>query len=194
MKIFSVFPKQTLKRIFFAALLEFSPVLLFLVSFEHFHIYKATIILMITTIVSTVATYRIQKRLPYLALYVAFLTSIFGYITLTLHQPKFIQIRDTLYDVTCALTLIVGLMVQVPFLKHAFHQVLPMTTRAWNILTYLWIGFFIVVAILNEYVRTHLSLNEWFTFKSVMVVVTILFGLISLYAVYEKKDKERLNS
>lgn len=171
-----------------AGLLEFGPVLLFLVSFEFFHVYKATVILIIATIFSTVATYRIQKRLPYLALYVALLTSVFGYVTLTLHQPKFIQIRDTLYDVTCALTLMIGLMIRVSFLKLAFHSILPMTTRAWNNLTYLWIGFFVVIAILNEYIRTTLSLDGWFGFKSVMVVVTIIFGLFSLYYTYEKKS------
>lgn len=187
MKIFSVFPKQTLKHIIIAGFLEFGPVLLFLVSFEHFHVYKATVILMIATIFSTVATYRIQKRLPYLALYVALLTSIFGYITLTLHQPRFIQIRDTLYDVTCALTLLVGLIMRTSFLKVAFHSIVPMTNRSWNMLTYLWIVFFIIIAGLNEYVRTNFSLDEWFEFKSVMVLVTVVFGLVSLYFSYERK-------
>lgn len=184
----STFSKKTLHNLFMASLLEFGPVLLFLVSFEHFHIYKATIILMISTIVSTVATYRIQKRLPYLALYVAFLTSVFGYITLTLHQPKFIQMRDTLYDVTCALTLIVGLMVRIPFLSLAFQSIVPMTRRAWTNLTYFWIGFFIAAATLNEYVRTHFLLQQWFDFKSSMVLVTVLFGCATLYLVYEKKE------
>lgn len=185
-----LFLKQTLRKLFTAGFLEFGPVLLFLISFERFHIYKATIILMIATIVSTVLTYRIQKRLPYLALYVAFLTSVFGFITLSLHQPKFIQMRDTLYDVTCALTLLIGLILRTSFLKVAFHSVIPMTLRAWNMLTYYWITFFISIAVLNEYVRTHLSLSQWFDFKSIMVAVTVAFGLLSLYASYEKGEEQ----
>lgn len=187
MKIFSSIPKHTVRHIILAGLLEFGPVLLFLVSFEHFHVYKATVILMIATIFSTVATYRIQKRLPYLALYVALLTSIFGYITLTLHAPRFIQIRDTLYDVTCALTLLIGLIIRTSFLKVAFHSIVPMTNRSWNMLTYLWIVFFIIVAVSNEYVRTNFTLERWFEFKSFMVLVTIVFGLVSLYFSYERK-------
>lgn len=193
MKYSAVFLKQTLKKLFIASLLEFGPVFLFLFSFERFHIYKATIILMIATIISTVATYRIQRRLPYLALYVALLTSVFGYVTLSLHQPKFIQMRDTLYDVTCALTLIIGLMIRVPFLEIAFHSVIPMTKRAWEKLTYHWIIFFISIACINEYVRTHCSLERWFDFKSIMVAVTVLFGLLSLYVSYEKIEDNQDN-
>lgn len=188
MIIFSHISKKLIKHLFLAGVLEFGPVFVFLVAFERFHIYKATIILMIATIISTVATFRIQKRLPYLALYVALLTSIFGYITLTLHQPKFIQIRDTLYDATLAGTLIIGLMINVSFLKLAFHKVLPMTMRAWTHLTYSWISFFIVIAIANEYVRRTMTLATWFDFKSIMVGVTIVFGASTLYFLYEKED------
>ena len=188
MNIFSNVSSKLIKKILLAGVLEFGPVLVFLISFERYHIYKATIILMIATIISTVATFSIQKRLPYMALYVAFMTSVFGYITLTLHQPRFIQMRDTLYDATLALTLIIGLIINISFLKLAFQKVLLMTNRAWTNLTYLWIIFFISVAILNEYIRRTHDLHAWFDFKSTMVVVTIVFGFLALYFSYEKGD------
>jgi len=144
--------------------------------------------LMIATIISTFATYIIQKRLPYIALYVAFLTIIFGYITITHQKPGFIQIRDTLYDASLALTLLIGLMINVPFLKHAFNKVLPMTTRAWNRLTYSWIAFFVVNGIANEFVRRTMDLHQWFQFKGIVIVITIVFGCVTLYFEYEKEE------
>jgi intracellular septation protein A len=75
MKVVDFFSTERLYKIFIAGLLEFGPVLLFLCSFEYLHVYKATVILMVATIISTVVTFRVQKRLPYLALYVALLTS-----------------------------------------------------------------------------------------------------------------------
>ncbi|MCF7843343.1 septation protein IspZ [Candidatus Gracilibacteria bacterium] len=189
MNIFSNFTPKILRHLFLAVLLEFGPVLIFLMAFERYDVYKATIILMIATIISTIATFRIQKRLPYLALYVALITAIFGYVTLALHQPKFIQIRDTLYDLTLALTLVTGLMINVSFLKLSFHKVIPMTTRAWTNLTHSWIGFFISIAVANEYARRVLSLGEWFYFKSIMVLVTVVFGCVTLYFLYEKGDE-----
>lgn len=179
------------KQFILAFFLEFGPVIVFILAFEFFHVYKATIILMIMTIISTFATFRIQKRLPYLALYVALLTSIFGYITLALHEPKFIQMRDTLYDATLALTLIIGLLMNISFLKFAFHKVMPMTTRAWNNLTYSWIIYFITIASANEYVRRTMSLGEWFDFKSAIIGVTIVFGCVTLYFLYEKDNHHK---
>lgn len=182
----SLFSTATLKRLVIAALLEFGPIFIFLASFHRFRIYEATLILMIATIISTLVTYRVQKRLPYLALYVALLTTVFGYLTLTHRQPRFIQMRDTLYDITCALTLLIGLMTSVHFLKLAFNEVIPMTVRAWNKLTYAWIFFFIATAIANEYVRRTMSLQDWFQFKGLMVILTLIFGLVTLYFFYER--------
>lgn len=190
----SIFSHRIVKQVLIGVILEFGPVIIFLIAFEFFHVYKATVILMMATIISTFVTFRLQKRLPYVALYVALLTSIFGYITITLHQPRFIQMRDTLYDVTCALTLIVGLMIDVSFLKLAFHEVLPMTKKAWTKFTYMWIGFFLVAATINEYVRRSYNLQEWFTFKSAMVMVTALFGIFVMYLFYEKQEyKNRID-
>ena len=178
---------KTLQKITIGGILEFGPIFIFLLAFQYLHIYKATLILMVVTILSTIATYIIQKRLPYVALYVAFLTCVFGYMTLALHQPRFIQMRDTLYDVTCALTLIIGLIFNMTFLKFAFNSVFPMTTRAWNKVTYAWIFFFITNSILNEYVRRNLSLHQWFDFKGVVVAITLIFGVTVLAVFYEKE-------
>ncbi len=186
----SLFSGNVFKKILIGGLLEFGPIIIFLLSFEHFHVYKATLILMIMTIFSTLATYIIQKRLPYLALYVALLTLVFGYLTISHHQPRFIQMRDTLYDITCALTLLIGLMINVPFLKLAFDKVLVMTIRAWTRLTYGWIFFFVMAAILNEHVRRTMSLQVWFDFKAIMAIATCIFGIILLYGIYEKSDEE----
>ena len=176
---------------FLGSLLEFGPILIFLASFQYFHIYKATMLLMVTTIVTTIVTYRTQKRLPYLALYVALLTIGFGYLTLIHHQPKFIQMRDSLYDLTCAITLLIGLMINVPFLKIAFNEVISMTSRAWHKLTYLWIAFFMAAAALNEYVRRTYSLHDWFDFKSYIVIATVIFGVSALVFCYEKPEENK---
>lgn len=191
MKKFSSLLSSTHKRVLVGSILEFGPILVFLVSFHYFHIYKATLLLMVSTIVSTIVTYRVQKRLPYLALYVALITIGFGYMTLTHREPKFIQIRDTMYDITCALTLLIGLMVNISFLKLAFNDVLPMTMRAWTRQTYAWIVFFILSAIVNEYVRRTMSLQAWFDFKTYIVGVTIIFGCTILYFFYEKPGMQK---
>lgn len=185
----SRFTRPMLERLFIGILLEFGPIFIFLAAFGSFHIYRATMLLMIATIISTILTYRLQKRLPYLALYVAFITIVFGYMTLLHREPKFIQMRDTLYDLTSAITLLFGLMINIPFLKIAFHQIIPMKMRAWHRLTYAWIGFFLTIAATNEFIRREYSLPDWFQFKGAVVVLTISFGITTLYMFYEREEK-----
>lgn len=186
----SLFSKKTLKHLAVSILLEFGPVLLFLFSFEYMSIYESTVLLMIATIVSTVTTYTVQKRIPYLALYVATITTIFGFLTLHFHAIKFIQMRDTLYDLTCAITLTLGLTFNVRFLALAFNDVLPMTNKAWDKLTNLWVTYFILIAMSNEIIRRFFSLDDWLTFKGCVVLLTGIFGCTALYLSYEESKKE----
>jgi intracellular septation protein len=186
----SIFSKKIFTHIVASSLLEFGPVLLFLASFKFFRVYEATMILMVATIISTIVTYRVQKRIPYLALYVALITIIFGILTLHFRNVKFIQMRDTLYDVTCALTLLLGLRFNISFLSIAFDKVLPMTVRAWEKLTYLWIFYFLLIALSNEIARRVLTVGDWFAFKGVILILTSLFGFLSLYLSYESRHKQ----
>lgn len=189
-KVHPVFSKKLLSQIVVSSLLEFGPVLVFIGSFKYLHIYESTMLLMVATIISTIVTYRVQKRIPYLALYVAFMTILFGFMTLHFHKVKFIQMRDSLYDVTCAITLLVGLRFNVKFLEIAFDKALPMTSRAWTKLTYMWAVYFIVIALSNEVIRRMFTLEVWFMFKGSIVLLTSFFGIFSLYTTYEAKHQK----
>jgi intracellular septation protein len=188
-KVHPIFSKKIFTHVVTSSLLEFGPVLLFLASYSFLHIYESIMLLMVATIISTIVTYRVQKRIPYLALYVAFITILFGFMTIHFHKVKFIQMRDSLYDATCALTLLLGLRFNIRFLALAFDKVLPMTTRAWDKLTYLWVVYFLVIALSNEIARSFFTLEHWFMFKGYIVILTSLFGFFSLYISYEPKNK-----
>jgi intracellular septation protein len=189
-KVHPIFSQKIFSHIIASSLLEFGPVILFLVSYRFLRIYESTMLLMIATIVSTIITYRIQKRIPYLALYVAFITIVFGFLTLHFHKVKFIQMRDSLYDATCALTLFLGIRFNISFLSLAFDRVLPMTARAWDKLTYLWITYFLIIAASNEIARRFLSIGDWLVFKGFILIMTSCFGFFSLYISYEAKHKK----
>jgi intracellular septation protein len=181
--------KKMLQHVIFSGFLEFGPVVLFLASFEYMSIYESTFLLMVATIVSTFVTYYLQKRIPYLALYVAMITIIFGYMTIHFQEVKFIQMRDTLYDLTCGVTLSLGLIFNIRFLKLAFDNVIPMSLAGWDRLTHLWIGYFFIVAMSNEIVRRLFSLDDWFLFKEFVVVSTVVFGITALYLSYQEKKE-----
>lgn len=183
----SLFTKENLKKISLATFLEFAPTVLFLIAFQTLHIYKATFILMLATIITTVITYKIQKRLPYLALYIAFITIIFGFMTIHFHKPRFIQIRDTLYDLTFAFTLIVGQIFGKSLYKISFEKLINLTDRSWDRITYSWVVFLLLLALTNEFVRRNFSLDLWFDYKLLALFAMIVFGAISTIVFYEEK-------
>lgn len=184
----SILSRTVIKKASLGALLEFSPIVIFLVAYLTVHVYAATFVLMVATIISTVLTYVIQRRLPYFALYVALITVIFGYLTLLHHNPKMLQVRDTLYDVTLAATLVIAMAFRVNILRTAFHEMIPMSVQAWNSLRTWWICFFVAAAAGNEFVRHHVHFGEWLVYKTVMIFATVVFGIIVFVLSYQKDD------
>jgi intracellular septation protein len=187
----NLFSRNNLRHIIISSFLEFGPVLLFLATTHMMSVYASTVLLMVATIVSTFITFKVQKRIPFLALYIGLITTLFGFLTIHFHNVAFIQMRDTLYDMTCALTLVIGMLFQKPFLKDAFHSLFPLTNRAWNRLTHLWIAYFLITALSNEIIRTLFSFQSWLLFKGFVILATCLFGLYALYISFELKDDDR---
>lgn len=188
MPLFKKIPSKALISFTINGFLEFGPILVFLLAYDYFHIFKATFVLMIATIIVTVFIFIKQRRLPYASLYLALITTIFGYLTLSHHNPGFIQIRDTVYDMTNAIVLSVGLLFNVYLFKIAFDKVMPMTDRGWRKLTWVWIFFFVVAAIANEYIRRNESIHIWIDYKTSMVFISVIFGFAAIFYAYEKKE------
>lgn len=184
-----LFSESLIKKVLLAVLLDFGPIILFIVAYEIFHVYRAVFVLMIATIVSTFVTFKTQKRLPYIALYIALITLIFGYITIVYKNPNLIQIRDSLYDFTLALTLIFGLSFKKFLLRFSFESVLLMSDNAWRKLTNAWIVYFLSVGSANEYIRRTQTFEFWIDYKSFIIFFTIAFGVVTLLAFYEETEK-----
>jgi intracellular septation protein A len=90
---------------------------------------------------------------------------------------------------TCALTLVTGMIFRKQFLKFAFQEVFPLTNRAWDRLTHLWISYFLVTALANEIVRNFFDFYDWLFFKGVVIALTSVFGLFALFVSFELKDE-----
>lgn len=178
----------TLRKMIQGLFFEFSPVVLFLIVYFLIDMIIATYVLVISTIISTIFVYHREQRLPYAALYVALITTVFGYMTIHFRNPEFIQIRDTLYDLTLAGTLLLGFVWRVNFFKIAFHSIVPMTTRAWNSIASVWVWFFLLLAVTNEYMRQTFPVEAWMLYKISVVLVTVVFGFV-VFAKYYEQEK-----
>jgi len=176
-------------KLFKTLFIEFGPIIFFAVAFHFLGAYNATRILMLTTVISTIAIYRLEKRIPYITLYVTFLTILFGYITLHKHNIDFLQIRDSVYDFTLALTLLVGLLFNTLLLKVALSPYLELKDSAWRFFTYTWITFFFISGLLNEYIRQGYDINTWLVYKVVMIGITIFFTFVALHMTLKRNNQ-----
>jgi intracellular septation protein len=163
-----------------SALLEFAPVCLFGFIFHLRGQGEATLILMITTLLATLTTFILEKRIPYIPIYMTLLTLIFGYMTLRHHDMHYLQLRDTIYDFTFSGTLLLGFVFRKNLLKLAISSFLTLNNRAWNVFATLWIIFFFYCGVANEFVRHHYNPGTWVNYKLAMIFVTIAFTFASL--------------
>lgn len=176
------------KTFFRNILIEFGPIILFAIAFHFVGAYNATRLLMLSTVVSTMVIYHLEKRIPYITLYITFLTTLFGYMTLHKHNISFLQIRDSVYDFTLAGTLALGILFNISFLKISLSTYLTLRDLAWRYFTYTWIGFFLVNGFLNELIRKHTSISDWLLYKTIMIPVTIVFTIIALHATLRRNN------
>jgi intracellular septation protein len=148
-----LFTKKVLSKLFIGSFLDFSPALVFVLVFELSDFFTATGWFMASTVVVTFIALAIEKRTPFFSLYIAAITILFGASTLFFHSPNYIQIRDTVYDLVLALTLLISYLKGKLLFKRVFSHSIRMSDSAWRNVTKAWIAFFTIIALLNEVVR-----------------------------------------
>jgi intracellular septation protein len=132
-----------------------------------------------TTVIALVATLAILGRPPIMPFIAGAVSITFGILTLVTGDPKWVQIKVTIFNTLVAGLLWWGLKTDRNFFRFVFGGTFHYTKEGWNKLAANLAWFFLVTAIFNEAVRvgfehTHFwALNRLFT----GVDVWILFKL-----------------
>jgi len=122
--------------------------------------------LIIATIISVIAVYFIEKKIPYIPLMGGIIISLFGGLTLYFNNPIFLYMKPTIINLIFALTLLVGkLFFNKNFLKFFFKAAFQLDETGWDKLNYRWVSFFFLLAILNEMVWRTQTEMVWVNFK-----------------------------
>ncbi len=177
-------------KIIIKSLLEFLPILSFFLVYEltNKNFFSATFVMMVMTIVYTFYTFHKEKRLPYLALFIALETTIFGSLTLILKDPVYVQIRDTTYDLVLGTLILVTGYLRNPIIKKFFGHIFDLDLETWISLSYQWGAFLLTFGITNEIVRRNFEENIWVFYKFCVFATTVTFGLY-LFWKYRKLVK-----
>jgi intracellular septation protein len=99
--------------------------------------------------------------------------------------------KPTIINFLFAIILYAGIVINKPILQLLFAGTLKLQNEGWSILTKRWIGFFIVLGILNEIVWRTQSTDIWVNFKVFGILpITFIFTLaqISIIKKYQIED------
>lgn len=158
--------------------IEIGPMVVFFLANGRAGIFYGTAAFMAATAVSFVASYWAERKVPVMPAVTAVFVLIFGALTLLLHDDLFIKIKPTIINLLFAGILGGGMLVRRPLLPLLLGGVLPkMHDAGWRSLTWRWVGFFILLAVINEVLWRNFSTDFWVEAKLVFVMpLTILFS------------------
>jgi len=147
---------------------DYGPLLIFfIIYFNGENDLKAAIPpFIVATLVSLAVIYFLEKKLPMMPLVSGLIISVFGGLTLYFDNKIFFYMKPTIINLIFAAILLFGkYFTQKPLLKIFFNNSLKLEDEGWKKLTYRWVGFFILVATLNEIVWRTQTEAFWVNFK-----------------------------
>jgi intracellular septation protein len=156
--------------------LDFAPLAAFFVTYKLGGMYWATGVLMGLTLVTLVMSYVMTGKFAKFPLYSALLVGVLGGLTLYFQDGTFVKMKPTAVNLLFAAVLGGGLYFNRIFLKDLLGSTMELPDAAWRQLTVRWAGFFVALAVLNEFVWRSMSEEAWVNFK--------VFGLLGLTIVF----------
>lgn len=159
-------------------LIELGPLLIFFGMNAAYGIFAGTGAFMVATVVSLGLAWWLYHKVAVMPLVSALIVLAFGGLTIYLQDETFIKLKPTIVYTMFAVLLIGGLAMQKPVLALLFGPVFNLTDEGWRKLTLRWAVFFVLMAILNEFVWRNFSTDTWVSFKAFgFLPITFLFAM-----------------
>lgn len=175
-----------------ALIMDWLPILGFFVTYKIAGIYYATAVLMFATATQIlILKYYLNRKIEILNWGILVLVFTMGSLTLFFHNDNFIKWKPTiLYLIFSAAFLITPIIKQNSLIEMMLASKIKLQKKAWKKINNFFVGFFLIMSILNTYVLINYSTEAWVNFKMFGTpLITILFILgISLYLTKEKQD------
>lgn len=171
-------------------LLDIGPLGVFFLSYKAFGLLHATYAIMAASLISLLIIYWIEKKIAIMALVSGAVITIFGGLTIWLHDSSFIKMKPTMVNLIFASILLGGLYFKKPLLKYVMESALTLTDEGWRILSLLWGLFFMFLAALNEFIWRNFPEDFWVNFKVFgMLTLTMLFTLSQIPLIKKHQQK-----
>ncbi|MGY5761480.1 septation protein A [Vibrio cincinnatiensis] len=176
-------------------LLDFIPLIIFFALFKIYDIYVATGALIAATAIQIIVTYFLFKKVEKIQLITFALVTVFGGMTIFLHDDNFIKWKVTIVYLVFALGLAISNWLGKSAIKGMLGKELTLPETVWAKITWAWVAFFLVCAALNIYIAYQLSLDVWVNFKVFgLLAATFAYTLLTGFYIYKHLPKEQNSS
>jgi intracellular septation protein len=161
------------------ALLDLLPLALFLAVMKLVDIYAATVVLMVACVALVPYHWVRTRQLPMMHLVTALLACVFGGMTLYFRNPEFIKLKFSIVYLLFAGAMLLSHFVGDKVLLQRIPQdALKMPDAVWRRMSLAWIGYFLVLAVVNWYIAENFSEKVWGNFKFASAFFPVVFMLL----------------
>jgi intracellular septation protein len=174
------------------ALIDFLPLIAFFVSYKLWGIYVATGVAIAAGVLQIVYTLlRRQKVKPVQWIGLGFIL-IFGTATILLHDEYYIKIKWTLFYGLMGLLMLAALAFGKNPLRSLMGSEIDLPAEAWAKLSAAWGVFFLLLAGLNQYFASVLTLDGWVKVKVFGgTAITFAFVIAQAFWIAARLPKEQ---
>ena len=161
-------------------LFDLLPVVFFFIAYKMAGIYVATGVLIVGVLLQTAISWFRHKKVSPMLLTSAVLVLVFGGLTLLIHDATFIKWKPTIVNLLFAGAFLASQFMKGPTVVQRLmgEQMKLKPESLWTRLNLMWVGYFLVCAVLNLYVAYNFSEDTWVNFKLFgLMALTLLFAL-----------------
>lgn len=182
-------------------LFDFFPVVLFFIAYKTYDIFVATAVIIVSSAVQVSAFWLKHRRFEKMHIVTLVLVVVLGGATIILHDDHFIKWKPSIVNWLFAVAFLGSHYIgKQTIIQRMLTANISLPAPIWTRLSYIWIGFFVLMGIANMYVAFYfapeLSLEErtdiWVDFKLFgMMGLTFIFVVIqSIYLARHIEDTE----
>jgi len=174
--------------------IEFIPTFGFFIAAQIAGFFTATAVLMGLALISFIAGWLLERKLPLLPILITTFVLISGSITLLYQNPDALILSNTIYYLGFSGALFFGLYKRFNILKYIFEETFALTAHGWYLLTIRWAIILGLVGIGNEYMRLFSTPDAWITYKLITTLTMTTFAVSQLSLSHRYRIPEESNT
>lgn len=167
--------------------LEVIPFLCFIITFYLKGMHYATIAIVFSSIFCLAGALLFRIKVPGIFWIVSAIIIIFGTISIVFKDPNYIKLKPTIVYLISATTIFVSALLKKPVLQKGMSKVLEIEDiKIWRKNSYFVSVFFVLCALLNEFVRKNFDDGTWLKFK-IFGFTGIMLIFFAFFLFFNKK-------